>query len=876
MIGIRGWAVVLVACGAAPPPPARPPPLEPPVIAPTFAEPGTGPGWIAVTPDVAGAHVRIDEGAIQLTLPPAHTGEVIVRHRFDVARLRGHRIRLRGRARTQVPATSFAQATLSVTTTQPLPTYADTASSRATHGLLWVPLRAVLDVPADAVAGEIALVLHASGTAWFDDVALDVVGVTPPASPAVLSPDQLAAVTALTRAVAVIRYLHPSDQAAELDWDEFLPTAIDRVLRAADRAGLVRELRALFAPIAPTATFGLKTDPPVTSVLPRGTATYLARWRRYGLGPLDPYKEYREGREDEKFAHASVTTRVRLPDPGRCQTAQVRALARRVGSTGTATLMMRALVPGGDDHEFPQAIPRDTTSVVLSADLPATTQAIELQIDVVGQAGVTLEGLTLACSTGAKISVDPAAGWWISGLTNLYTWKAATCRSGPCATLRRNPMETEVVPARDLLVTELGHDLQVTVPVAVWADTARTFPSVTTPPVLGDFAFGDLPVRLAAVASAWATLSIFYPYFTDQRIDWLGALAPALVEAAAAPDGAELRVALNHLLVSLRDAQARITHPAVSASGYLPLALRRFGDKIVVIGGAPAYVAGIAPGTELVAIDGAPALQAYDRAAGQVSPSTEGLRAHLAALRLSAGPPGTFRRVRLRTRDGREMERVFPLVERGLYQHEVRDQRPVPGAELVPGIFYVDFDALPLDAWNQLLPSLTQARALIFDFRGYTSTAGFLALAHLTDHELDSPMWQIPVLPNVGAATYLASRWSLRPLTPRLTAPVVAVLDGQTASGDETVLQIIRDHRLGLLVGETSAGSNGDGSTFRVPGGFEVRFTALRVTSRDGSTIQGRGITPHKVVHPTLEGVHARRDEILEAAIAAAQQLAPR
>jgi C-terminal processing protease CtpA/Prc len=137
-------------------------------------------------------------------------------------------------------------------------------------------------------------------------------------------------------------------------------------------------------------------------------------------------------------------------------------------------------------------------------------------------------------------------------------------------------------------------------------------------------------------------------------------------------------------------------------------------------------------------------------------------------------------------------------------------------------------------------------------------------------------MWQIPVLPTVGAPAYLGSRWSLRPLQPRLTAPVVALLDGQTASADETIAQIIRDHHLGLLVGETSAGSNGDPSTFRVPGGFEVRFTAMRVANRDGSTIHGQGITPHKVVHPTLEGVRAGRDEILEAAQLAAQQLAPK
>ena len=876
MIGTRRWAVVLAACGGSAPPahePAAPPP--PPIVAPLFGSPVTDPAWRAVTPDIVGAQARVDDGAIVLTVPPDRDDEVVMRHRFDVTRLRGKRIRLTTRARTEAPTTSFAQAVVTITTDRLAPTYADRAATRTSHALLWMPMRAVLDVPRDAVSGEVALIQHGSGTAWFDDVTVELVGDTPLAPAAVMSPDQLAGVIALTRAAAVIRYLHPSDQAAELDWDEFLPTAIDRVLHV-DRAGLADALRQLFAPIAPTVTFAAQGEPPRPTQPPPHGGSYLARWRRYGLGLIEPFKEYREGREDEKLAHASATTRVRLPDPARCQTAQVRATVHRLGSTGSATLLMRALIADGDHTEFAQLIPRDATSVVLSADLPATTQAVELEVDVVGQAGLTFEQVSLACSTGARVAIDPTAGWWITGLTNLYTWKAAACPGGVCATLRRNPIDTELVPARDRMVVDLGNGLQVTVPTAVWADAARTFPSVVGTPALGDFAFGDLPVRLAAVASAWGTLSLFYPYFADQHIEWLGALAPALVEAAAAPDGAELRVALNHLLVSLHDGQARVAHPAVSATGYLPIAFRRFGDRIVVTGGAPEYLAGITPGSELITLDGVPAVQAYDRVAAQVSPSTAGLRAHLTAVRLSAGPPGTFHRVRLRTRDGREMERVFPLVSRELYDHVVRDARPASGSELVSGIYYIDFDALPLDAWTQLLPTLARARALVFDFRGYTLGAGFVALAHLTDREIDSPMWQVPVLPNPGAPAYLGTRWSLRPLLPRLTAPVVALLDGQTVSADETVLQFIHDHQLGLLVGEPSAGTNGNDSTFRVPGGYEIRFTAMRVANRDGTTIQGRGIAPHKVVHPTLEGVRAGRDEILEAAVTAAQQLAPK
>jgi C-terminal processing protease CtpA/Prc len=63
-------------------------------------------------------------------------------------------------------------------------------------------------------------------------------------------------------------------------------------------------------------------------------------------------------------------------------------------------------------------------------------------------------------------------------------------------------------------------------------------------------------------------------------------------------------------------------------------------------------------------------------------------------------------------------------------------------------------------------------------------------------------------------------------------------------------------------------------NAFSVPGGFGIRFTGMRVISADGTSIQGRGIVPDKIVHPTLEGVRSGHDEVLEAGIAAAQRLA--
>lgn len=217
---------------------------------------------------------------------------------------------------------------------------------------------------------------------------------------------------------------------------------------------------------------------------------------------------------------------------------------------------------------------------------------------------------------------------------------------------------------------------------------------------------------------------------------------------------------------------------------------------------------------------------------------------------------------------------MLPLLSRDLYATAIRESRPQTGAELAAGVYYVDLEGITEATWQGVLPTLQKGRAIIFDLRGYTTSTGRRTLSNLTDRELHSPEWQIPVVTGGANVAYSTSRWSVFPAAARLTAPVVVLMDGRSASAVETMLEIIRDAKLAVLVGETSGGTNGNTNSFMVPGDFSVRFTGMRVGAADGGTIQGRGISPAKVVHPTLEGIRAGRDEILEAGVAEALRLA--
>src|SRR5260221_3457292 len=59
-------------------------------------------------------------------------------------------------------------------------------------------------------------------------------------------------VIAFTRLYGYVRYFHPSDEAASLDWDRFVINGIKEVEMETTQAELTARLQKLFKPIAPT------------------------------------------------------------------------------------------------------------------------------------------------------------------------------------------------------------------------------------------------------------------------------------------------------------------------------------------------------------------------------------------------------------------------------------------------------------------------------------------------------------------------------------------------------------------------------------------------------------------------------------------------
>jgi C-terminal processing protease CtpA/Prc len=276
--------------------------------------------------------------------------------------------------------------------------------------------------------------------------------------------------------------------------------------------------------------------------------------------------------------------------------------------------------------------------------------------------------------------------------------------------------------------------------------------------------------------------------------------------------------------------------------------------------------AGLKAGDVVLAIDGEPTEQTFAREGALISSATPQWRRYLLPIYLRVGSAGSEVRLKVQSQGAAQRE---VLLHRGVKVDDAPSEpRPATVAELEPGIFYFDIGRAVEADLESALPKLADAKAVIFDLRGYPKMLEYLVF--LKDQHLQSPIWQIPIVTKpdrLGTEYETSGRWDLPPMEPRLKGRIIFMTDGRAVSFAESVMGIVEAYRLGDIVGETTAGTNGDINPFVVPGGYTLWWTGLRVLRHDGTRHHGVGIRPTHPVSRSIKGISEGRDEVLDKAL---------
>jgi C-terminal processing protease CtpA/Prc len=107
---------------------------------------------------------------------------------------------------------------------------------------------------------------------------------------------------------------------------------------------------------------------------------------------------------------------------------------------------------------------------------------------------------------------------------------------------------------------------------------------------------------------------------------------------------------------------------------------------------------------------------------------------------------------------------------------------------------------------------------------------------------------------------------------PLYRGKVIMLIDERTQSQAEDLALEFEAVTPVTFVGTPSAGADGDLRQIALPGWVYVSFSGYEVTHANGAQLQRIGVTPDVRVAPTLAGIRAGRDEVLERAHAMGKQ----
>lgn len=394
-----------------------------------------------------------------------------------------------------------------------------------------------------------------------------------------------------------------------------------------------------------------------------------------------------------------------------------------------------------------------------------------------------------------------------------------------------------------------------------------------------DMRFPQREWRMLAAIKLWATMDKYFPARRLMDASWDEALRVCLRRMEGVQDAREYGLALQAMAVHLDDSHVGTASRALGwneRTHGLGVQLARIDAQIVVAGVTdPALerTGLLHAGDEIISIDGEDVAVRLARLRTMTAASTDAGHWRKAMYEMLIVPAGSEVQLLLSGGDGARRTVTLeptPLGDALPLRHAL------PAVRLEQGIAYVDLDRLLPEEVDAMFDTIEDSRALILDMRGYPHATGRAIARRLNVNHAAffSTSYQQLAMPlEAGHGAQLAYVDPLFPARgPLYRGKVVMLINEQTQSAAEHLALMLEAATPVTFIGTPSAGSNGDLREVVLPGNVHVWYSGLEVRHADGRQLQRVGVQPHILAAPSVAGLRAGRDEVLERAQAFLRQ----
>ena len=439
-----------------------------------------------------------------------------------------------------------------------------------------------------------------------------------------------------------------------------------------------------------------------------------------------------------------------------------------------------------------------------------------------------------------------------------------------------NPLKSGILSPDDFMHLQLTRELELCLPLTLYADESGSLSHPHEYPkfkiIPKNFSSSNQYVRIGSIIIAWNVIKHYYPYLKVMKIDWENVLPEYIQHAAECKSDEEFKELLQEFTVEYKDAHAWVYRYQARDSQpfFAPPVQIDFVEGRGIVTYSDIDSATLKEGDEIISIDHIPVKKYISDRMKLVSGATPQYIHYSTMNEVLCGKKNTDITLEIKLKDKKTN---FLKLKRSndQYMNRLCERRPAAFYETVKGVFYADLTRLSDSMMNVISPKLFQAKGLIFDARGYPrqyfirdSLPCYLADQVIHSASFNTPVYYYPDQKNI--MDFVKVTWTNSPSPKRLTKNVVMLIDGRDVSSAEADLILYGYNKLATLVGESTAGTNGNVNGFSLFGLYAINFTGMEILNQDGSQHHGVGIKPNIEVKKTAKALLERRDEFLEKA----------
>lgn len=396
---------------------------------------------------------------------------------------------------------------------------------------------------------------------------------------------------------------------------------------------------------------------------------------------------------------------------------------------------------------------------------------------------------------------------------------------------------------------------------------------ITNEPSYNDFTYPDEKGRLVTLFRMWNAVEYFFPhkYLTD--VKWDKVLEQAIPKVAHAKSADEYQLALMQAMAHINDSHGDL-HTPMTASLYGSYRTPFYGsiveDKLIVtdiLNDSLCAIDNIKIG-DIINLEGKKSpIDKLNANSRYYHYSNEAVRKRFANYILWGDTPTatiTFER------NGREQEKQISRYKREDIKH-----KPKAGAgyKMLDGnIGYANLSIVQPKDIDAMMDAFDKCPSVIFDLRIYPQWIVHELSGRLTPENKEFAQYLRADLNYPGRFVWSESLSIKSRGKKAYKGKVVVIVNEGTQSRGEFTAMAIQAVADAVVIGSQTAGADGEIIYVGLPGDFNARFTGNGVFYPDKSETQRIGIVPDIEIHPTIAGIQAGRDELLEKAIETAKR----